>query len=94
MDEVSDLEIFSGKTTADGDFGNNDYKPCGTTEGATPLANKYTVLCSNAEVARFVGLQRKGAGKLTLCEVAVRSKDQGKMSDVLYKIEQNFNKHL
>ena len=74
---MADLEIFAGKTSVDGDFNNNGYKLCGTTDGASPLVNQYTISCSTTEVARHVGLQRKGAGKLTLCDVAVRSRDQG-----------------
>ena len=77
MNEVADLDIFTGKESADGDFASNGYTQCGTTVGATRDGEKYSITCTSVKQARFVGMVRKGTGKLTICDVAIRSKDQG-----------------
>ena len=78
MNEVADLDIFTGTESADGDFENSGYTKCGTTVGVMPDGEKHAITCSSAKPAQFVGMIRRGTGKLTICDVAIRSKNQGK----------------
>ena len=70
-------KIYGTTLVSNGQFSSSGFDKCGFTLGKTPSGQQYTLMCSTVNMARYVGITRRGPGKLTLCDVVVRPRNKG-----------------